>query len=58
MPSENNTFTTHVDPGSPPLVQAGSRCPRGVWWRRRVLPPGPQRLFRKAFIAIVGCPTR
>jgi hypothetical protein len=24
------------------------------WWRRRVLPPGPQRLFRKPFIAIVG----
>ena len=23
------------------------------WWRRRVLPPGPQRLFRAAFIAIV-----
>ena len=27
------------------------------WWRRRVLPPGPQRLFHRAFIAIVGCPT-
>ena len=22
------------------------------WWRRRALPPGPQRLFHKAFIAI------
>ena len=27
---------------------------RQVWWRRRVLPPGPLRLFRTAFIAIVG----
>ena len=29
----------------------------GKWWRRRVLPPGPQRLFHKPCIAIVGCPT-
>src|SRR6185437_853846 len=27
------------------------------WWRRRVLPPGPLRLFHAPFIAIVGCPT-
>ena len=26
------------------------------WWRRRALPPGPQRLFRNAFIAIAGKP--
>lgn len=28
----------------------------GNWWRRRALPPGPQRLFRNAFIAIAGEP--
>ena len=28
------------------------------WWRRRALPPGPQRLFRKAFITIAGEPAR
>ena len=48
-----------------PLPRASSlfrppRSPRtglpvwGIWWRRRVLPPGPLRLFRTAFIAIVG----
>ena len=31
-----------------------SRKTGGIWWRRRVLPPGPLRLFRTAFIAIVG----
>ena len=25
-----------------------------AWWRRRVLPPGPLRLFREPFIAIAG----
>jgi len=25
-----------------------------LWWRRRVPPPGPLRLFRKAFSAIAG----
>jgi hypothetical protein len=24
------------------------------WWRRRALPPGPQRLFHTPFIAIVS----
>jgi len=40
-----------------PRRQAGRRIarrPAGIWWRRRVLPPGPLRLFHKAFIAIVG----
>ena len=31
--------------------------PVGNWWRRRVPPPGPQRLFHAPFIAIVGKPT-
>jgi len=46
MPGEDHLFTTHVDPGSPPrrtpAVSVGVRN----WWRRRVLPPGPQRLFQ------------
>ena len=30
-------------------------CPRsGLRWRRRVLPPGPKGLLRRAFIAIAG----
>ena len=28
----------------------------GLWWRRRVLPPGPCSLFHMAFITIVGKP--
>ncbi len=31
-----------------------SRLPRNrLWWRRRVLPPGPKSLLRKPFITIV-----
>src|ERR1700722_8778442 len=33
--------------------EPGPRTAWEEWWRRRVPPPGPQRLFRKAFIAIV-----
>ena len=44
-------FTTRVDPGSPPWLPprpASVPCRGGRnWWRRRVLPPGPLRLFRK-----------
>ena len=29
----------------------------GLWWRRRVLPPGPCSLFHMVFITIVGKPT-
>src|SRR5690349_18403023 len=49
------TFTTGVDPGSPP--QDAARSGGGNWWRRRALPPGPLRLFRTPFIAIVRCRT-
>src|SRR4051812_9167234 len=35
----------------------GPRGPKERWWRRRVPPPGPLRLFHEAFIAIVGFPT-
>ena len=28
--------------------------PHNTWWRRRVPPPGPKRLFHKSFIAIVS----
>ncbi len=72
MPSESIAFTTRVEPVSPPwsrrlpdspylapppLAGEGRVEAGGNWWRRRVPPPGPQRLFRKPFIAIVGCPT-
>ena len=53
MPGESRVFTTHVDPVSPPWIHPVGR----EWWRRRVLPPGPQRLFHTSFIAIVGVPT-
>src|SRR5438105_11217894 len=29
----------------------------GLWWRRRVLPPGPNGLLRRQFISIAGEPT-
>jgi hypothetical protein len=64
MPGESVAFTTRVEPVSPPGAAAGIRFVAigiakdgGKWWRRRVPPPGPQRLFRKPFIAIVGRPT-
>jgi hypothetical protein len=44
MPGENHAFITRVDPISPPPMDVRSR----EWWRRRVPPPGPLRLFRKA----------
>ncbi len=55
MPSEDYIFNARVDPDSPPTEAAQTRkkpC-LGLWWRRRVLPPGPLRLLHKAFIAIV-----
>ena len=67
MPSKSQVFTTHVDPSSPPKKFATAEknihnpsLNRHNWWRRRVLPPGPQRLFHKTFIAIVDdkAPTR
>src|SRR5437588_8319886 len=30
----------------------------GLWWRRRVLPPGPNGLLRRHFISIAGKPAR
>ena len=36
------------------LVRSLIRDQMRLWWRRRVLPPGPLRLFRKAFSAIAG----
>jgi hypothetical protein len=57
MPSESYIFTTRVDPVSPPQGLPPKQCRWEVWWRRRVPPPGPQRLFHAPFIAIVGKPT-
>ena len=56
MPGKNRAFTTRVDPVSPPSTPPPKRA-EVKWWRRRVLPPGPKRLFHAAFIAIVGFPT-
>ena len=48
MPGKDGPLTTRVESVSPP------KLPEGDWWRRRALPPGPQRLSRAAFITIVG----
>ena len=37
--------------------QGAGRETGDLWWRRRVPPPGPQCLFHRPFIAIVGFPT-
>jgi len=60
MPGKRRVFTTRVEPVSPPYIP----IVRDGWWRRRALPPGPQRLFHAPFITIVskltghdlGCP--
>jgi hypothetical protein len=57
MPGKNHTFTTRVDPVSPPQIMAEEAKTQKNWWRRRALPPGPLRLFRTAFIAIVDYST-
>ena len=66
IPDENTVFTTCVDPISPPFYQPGImfvyQLPccnseyRLKWWRRRVPPPGPLRLFHSTFIVIAGTP--
>src|SRR5487761_2263494 len=53
MPGKRWVFTTRVEPVSPPWPPGDSG---GEWWRRRALPPGPQRLFHTPFIAIAGKP--
>src|SRR3712207_7352503 len=51
MPGKSGPFTTRVEPVSPPCrPTTGER----EWWRRRALPPGPQRLCRAAFITIAA----
>jgi len=57
MPGKNHVFTTRVDPDSPPLTfpHRQTTDEKWNWWRRRVPPPGPQRLFHMTFIAIAGC---
>jgi len=51
MPGTGQVFTTCVDPVSPPNTwQSTPTRPlpkSGIWWRRRVLPPGPLGLFHK-----------
>ena len=36
------------------LTLAAPALRGGIWWRRRVLPPGPMGLLRRPFIAIAG----
>ena len=49
MPSEKHAFertSILFRPLRSPLAR--------IWWRRRVLPPGPKRLLHMPFIAIAG----
>ncbi len=46
IPSTPIAFTTRVDPVSAPPSGTIGQVLDGKWWSRRVLPPGPQRLFR------------
>jgi hypothetical protein len=55
MPGKSGPFTTRVEPVSPPCPPLGPSPDEGrEWWRRRALPPGPQRLCRAVFIAIAA----
>src|SRR6476619_3991281 len=47
---QKRALYTLVDPISPPPKPVLA----GLWWRRRVLPPGPIGLLRRPFIAISG----
>ena len=38
------------------FAPAETHCFHGLWWRRRVLPPGPNGLLRRQFISIAGKP--
>ena len=51
MPGKSDLFTTRVEPVSPPFPAADKQP---FWWRRRALPPGPQRLCQVVFIAIAS----
>ena len=52
MPSKRTTFTPSSILFRP--LQRSAAIPGGLWWRRRVLPPGPKGLLRSPFIAIAG----
>jgi len=50
IPNAESIFTTRVDPISPPSSEPcitvwNIRLAWFSWWRRRVPPPGPLRLF-------------
>src|SRR5262249_58149557 len=51
-PAQTTALSALVDPISPPPKPVLA----GLWWRRRVLPPGPMGLLRRPFIAIAGLP--
>lgn len=58
MPSKRTTFTPSsilFRPRRSPAawwLQVPAARAAGLWWRRRVPPPGPKGLFRRPFIAI------
>src|SRR3712207_6536532 len=55
MPGKSGPFTTRVEPVSPPCPPRARPLTGGrEWWRRRALPPGPQRLCQAVFIAIAA----
>ena len=56
MPGKSTTFTPSSILFRPRPQAAPIGC-QGLWWRRRVPPPGPMGLLRRPFIAIAGLST-
>ena len=54
MPSKSAPFTPSSILVRPHQMPPQIVRPSGMWWRRRVLPPGPIGLLRRPFIAIAG----
>jgi len=52
MPSEDLPFTLSSILFRPHHKPAACVHAAGLWWRRRVPPPGPMSLLRPSFIAI------
>jgi len=55
IPDAAFIFTTRVEPVSaPPAFTRRRKGEDRCWWSRRVLPPGPRRLFHDRFSVIAG----